>query len=164
MSKQTYYLLNQEEQKVKSLRNYYVKKLNDKSLDEDKKAKYEAKLTELNNKIATFDSKHKRDNIEEEDSNESIKRLKSLRYYYVKKLNDKSLDEDKKTKYQAKLAELDEKLHNNNNNNNNLESLLQQRDKINEVIMKCQQKLQHIEELIAEYDVTTTKIAINESE
>ena len=35
---------------------------------------------------------------------------------------------------------------------------------INEVIMKCQQKLQHIEELIAEYDVTTTKIAINESE
>ena len=56
-TKQTYYLMNQEEQKLKSLRNYYVKQLKTPNLKSDKKEKYEAKLNELNTKLSEYDVK-----------------------------------------------------------------------------------------------------------
>ena len=151
-TKQNYYLMNQEEQKLKSLRNYYVKQLKIPNLDNDKKVKYEAKLNELNVKLADYDTAR---NARKSDDEGEDKRLKSLRYYYVKQLKTPNLDNDKKTKYEAKLNELNHKITNIEVNETNLEELNQQRvnyenkiNSINELKLKYENKLREINEMI----------------
>ena len=96
-SKQTYYLMNQEEQKLKSLRNYYVKQLKTPNLDHDKKVKYEARLKELNQKIS---------NMEINETN--IEELNQQKVNYESKLN--SINE-LKLKYENKLKEINEMIN-----------------------------------------------------
>ena len=146
--------MNQEEQKLKSLRNYYVKQLKTPNLKADIKEKYEAKLNELNAKLAEYDVKRNAKKSDDEDENEE-KRLKSLRYYYVKQLKNPSLDNDKKVKYEAKLKELNEKISNMEMNETNIEELNQQKvnyesklNSINELKLKYENKLREINEMI----------------
>ena len=172
-TKQTYYLMNHDEQKLKSLRNYYVKQLKAPNLKTDKKEKYEAKLEELNAKLVDYDMKRNAKKCDDED-----KRLKSLRYYYVKQLKVPNLDNDKKVKYEAKLNELNQKISNIEKqkfmsngeiNEANLEELNQQKlnyenklNSINELKLKYENKLREINEMIntlrsAEGTLTTTQ-------
>ena len=124
ISKQTYYYNNRDEQKLKSLRNYYIKQLKNLDLDLNKKNKYELKLNELNSKIdglTNTSTNHKR----EIDKDDDEKRLKSLRYYYVKQLKNPELDNNKRIKYEAKLKEINADISNIEYNENTLEELNQ---------------------------------------
>ena len=152
-TKQTYYLMNQEEQKLKSLRNYYVKQLKTPNLKSDKKEKYETKLNELNAKLSEYDVKRNAKKSDDEENED--KRLKSLRYYYVKQLKNPNLDNDKKVKYESKLNELNQKISNVEINETNLEELNQQKvnyenklNSINELKLKYENKLREINEMI----------------
>ena len=145
--------MNQEEQKLKSLRNYYVKQLKTPNLKADIKEKYEAKLNELNAKLAEYDVKRNAKKSDDEENED--KRLKSLRYYYVKQLKTANLDNDKKVKYEAKLKELNEKISNLEINDTNIEELNQQKvnyenklNSINELKLKYENKLREINEMI----------------
>ena len=100
-TKQTYYLMNQEEQKLKSLRNYYVKQLRNPELEESKKTKYENKLAELNDKI---------NDIEINDM--SLEELLEDKASYEAKI--KSIEE-LKIKYETKLQDINNKIKRFNN-------------------------------------------------
>lgn len=50
-SKREWYHRNKEQQKLKSLRNYYIKQLKKDDLKEELRSKYETKLNEINQLI-----------------------------------------------------------------------------------------------------------------
>ena len=135
----TYYLKNSEEQKLKSLRRYYVNQLKNTELSNDRKTKYETKLAELNEKLESFNSTRTPKTKDNEDRN-----LKSLRNYYIKQLRNPDLDANKKDKYEAKLEELNSKINHIEVIDTNLEELLQ--DKAN-----YENKLKSLEELKIKY-------------
>ena len=139
ISKSNYYLKNSEEQKLKSLRRYYVKQLDNPNLDVNKKDKYESKLAELNEKLESFNTTRASKSNSHADRN-----LKSLRNYYIKQLRNPDLDTNKKDKYEAKLAELNSKINNIEVIDTNIEELLQ--DKAN-----YESKLISLEELKTKY-------------
>ncbi len=139
-TKQTYYMQNSEIQKLKSLRRYYIKQLSNENLETNKKAKYETKFAELNDKIQSFETTHAPKPKNNEDKN-----LKSLRHYYVKQLQNPELDENKKAKYETKLAELNAKINGIEVNESSLEELLQ--DKAN-----YEAKIKSLEELKIKYE------------
>ena len=138
--KSTYYLKNSEEQKLKSLRRYYINQLKNPELSNNRKEKYETKLAELNDKIKSFDSMHTPKPKDNTDRN-----LKSLRNYYIKQLRNPDLDTNKKDKYEAKLAELNSKINHIEVIDTNLEELL--KDKAN-----YESKLKSLEELKIKYE------------
>ena len=145
-SKSTYYLKNSEEQKLKSLRRYYVNQLKNDNLSNDRKAKYETKLAELNEKLESFNSSRAPKSNTHEDRN-----LKSLRNYYIKQLRNPELDSNKKAKYEAKLEELNSKINHIEVIDTNLEELLQ--DKSN-----YESKLKSLEELKIKYQTKLQEI------
>ena len=118
-----YYLKNSEEQKLKSLRRYYLNQLKNPDISPSRKEKYETKLEELNDKIQSFDSTRVSKPKDNTDRN-----LKSLRNYYIKQLWNPELDTNKKDKYEAKLAELNSKINHIEVIDTTLEELLQDKD------------------------------------
>ncbi|MBR3617509.1 MAG: hypothetical protein IKN46_02405, partial [Acholeplasmatales bacterium] len=153
-SKQTYYLKNIEEQKLKSLRRYYVKQLENPNLETNRKTKYETKLQELNDKIDSIESNHKSKSKPKNNNNNTEDRnLKSLRNYYIKQLRNPELEESKKTKYENKLAELNDKINNIEDNEITLEELLEDK-------ASYEAKLNSIEELKIKYEAKLQEIVM----
>ena len=152
-SKQTYYLKNSEEQKLKSLRRYYIKQLENSNLEANKKTKYETKLQELNDKIDSIESNHKSKSKPKNNNNNNNedRNLKSLRNYYIKQLRNPELEESKKTKYEAKLAELNDKINTIEVNDMTLEELLEDK-------ASYEAKIKSIEELKIKYEAKLQEI------
>ena len=50
-AKRHWYYNNREQQKLKSLKQYYIKQLGKTDLKEETRSKYENKLSEINNKL-----------------------------------------------------------------------------------------------------------------
>ena len=152
-SKQTYYLKNSEEQKLKSLRRYYVKQLENSNLEANKKTKYETKLQELNDKIDSIESNHKSKSKPKNNNNNNNedRNLKSLRNYYIKQLRNPELEESKKTKYENKLAELNNKINTIEFTDMTLEELLEDK-------ASYEAKIKSIEELKIKYEAKLQEI------
>jgi len=150
ISKQTYYYNNRDEQKLKSLRNYYIRQLKNPDLDLNKKNKYELKLEELNSKIDGLTNTST--NHKNKDKDDDEKRLKSLRYYYVKQLRNPELENDKRIKYEAKLKEINAKISNIEYNENTIEEL-------NQLKADYENKISSIMNLKEKYEAKLQEIA-----
>ena len=81
-------------------------------------------MQELNNKIDSIESNHKTKPKSKNNNNED-RNLKTLRNYYIKQLRNPELEESKKTKYENKLAELNDKINTIEINDMTLEELLE---------------------------------------
>ena len=150
-NKQSYYYLNHDEQKKKSLRNYYMKQLKNDNLNDEQRNKYESKLEELNIELEEVDVKRNNKKIDED------KRLKSLRQYYVKQLKNPNINTEQRNKYEQRLDELNRKINNVEELNQlkiNYENKLKT---INEMKIKYENKLQEINDMI-------NKLSTNENE
>ena len=145
LSKRNYYKKNAEEQKLKSLRVYYIKHLQNSDLDETTKQKYENKLNELNEKISEFESSR----LPKTETSEHS--LTSLRSYYCKQMKQPDLSEEKKQTILAKISEINQKILQIQLKEKNVEEL-------NKIKIDLENKIQSLDQMKEKYTAKLQEI------
>ena len=153
LSKRNYYHRNADIQKLKALRTYYLKRLQNDELDVTTKEKYESKLAELNSKIGELNGAFQSKPRFSSKPIETQHSLTSLRSYYVKQLKLPNLTEEQKQKILAKISELNKKILQTQLKEKNSEEIIKMKEEL-------ENKIQSLDQLKAKYSAKLEEIRV----